>query len=183
MKNKKSNKKTMALMSLAMVISLPITSHAAEETKEEVPQNYEDSAVKEDSLNESTDSLSDKDDKELEGKKETTDNAKSDVTEETENSTSLSEEAKAVEEKATETTIEEEQTQDSPKDAVEEKEAFTLSEAQRQDLKDAGYTDSEIAEIEEEIANKLEANSSFDAQTLVDEKISEKTATLEMDEE
>lgn len=172
MKNKKSNKKTMALMSLAMVISLPITSHAAEETKEEVPQNYEDSAVEK-----STDSLSDKDDKGLasnEDKKETTDNAKSDVTEETENSTNLSEDEKDVEEKSTETTTEEEQTQDSPKDAVEEKKAFTLTDAQRQALKDADYTDSEIEKIEEEIANKIEEDSNLDSQALVDEKVAEK---------
>lgn len=62
---------------------------------------------------------------------------------------------------------------------VEDKEAFTLSEAQRQSLKEAGFTDSEIAGIEKEIANKLKANSSLNAQTLVDEKISEKTATEE----
>lgn len=54
---------------------------------------------------------------------------------------------------------------------VEDKEAFTLSEAQKQNLKEAGFTDSEIAEIEKEIANKLEADSSLNAQTLVDEKI------------
>ncbi|WP_308655042.1 Ig-like domain-containing protein, partial [uncultured Anaerococcus sp.] len=62
---------------------------------------------------------------------------------------------------------------------VEDKEAFTLTEAQKQALKKAGYTDSEIAGIEKEIANKLKANSSLNAQTLVDEKISEKTATEE----
>ena len=66
---------------------------------------------------------------------------------------------------------------------VEDKEAFTLSEAQKQNLKEAGFTDSEIAEIEKEIANKLEADSSLNAQTLVDEKISEKTDTLGMAEE
>ena len=66
---------------------------------------------------------------------------------------------------------------------VEEKEAFALTEEQRQALKEADFTDSEIAGIEKEIAKKLEDNSSLDAQTLVDDKISEKTATLEMDEE
>lgn len=66
---------------------------------------------------------------------------------------------------------------------VEEKEVFKLKEEQRQALEDADFTDSEIAEIEKEIANKLEADSSLNPQTLVDEKISEKTATLEMDEE
>ena len=66
---------------------------------------------------------------------------------------------------------------------VEEKEAFTLTEDQRKALKEAGYTDSEIAEIVKEIANKLEADSSLNAQTLVDEKISEKTDTLGMAEE
>uniref|UniRef100_UPI0027BA6115 Ig-like domain-containing protein n=1 Tax=Anaerococcus octavius TaxID=54007 RepID=UPI0027BA6115 len=66
---------------------------------------------------------------------------------------------------------------------VEEKEAFALTDAQRQALKEADFTDSEIAGIEEEIANKLEADSSLDAQTLVDEKISGKAATPEMDEE
>lgn len=100
MKNKKYNKKTMALMSLAMVISLPITSHAAEEPKDEIFQNYEESAVKEDSLNESTDSLSDKDNKELEseGKKETISSVESGVIDETEDSTNLSENTKDVEE-------------------------------------------------------------------------------------
>ena len=68
-------------------------------------------------------------------------------------------------------------------EASEDKEVFTLTEGQRQALKEADFTDSEIAEIEKEIANKLEADSSLNPQTLVDEKISEKTATLEMDEE
>ncbi|MDU3805803.1 MAG: Ig-like domain-containing protein, partial [Finegoldia magna] len=42
-----------------------------------------------------------------------------------------------------------------------------------------GFNDAEIAGIEKEIANKLKANSSLDAQTLVDEKISEKTPAAE----
>ena len=61
---------------------------------------------------------------------------------------------------------------------VEEKEAFALTEEQRQALKEADFTDSEIAGIEKEIAKKLEDNSSLDAQTLVDDKISEKQLHL-----
>ena len=99
--------------------------------------------------------------------------------------------APAKEEKPAETTEnteapkETEKTEEAPEEeaVVEEKEAFTLREEQRQALKEAGYTDSEIAEIEEEIANKLKANSSLDAQALVDEKIAEKTPALEMAEE
>ncbi|WP_105301796.1 Ig-like domain-containing protein [Anaerococcus marasmi] len=94
--------------------------------------------------------------------------------------------APAEEEKPAETTentgapTEKETTEEA---VVEDKEAFSLTKDQRQALKEAGFTDSEIAEIEKEIANKLEADSSLNAQTLVDEKISEKTDTLGMSEE
>ncbi|MDU6064687.1 MAG: Ig-like domain-containing protein, partial [Anaerococcus sp.] len=76
----------------------------------------------------------------------------------------------------TEATSQKEEASEEKKEAVVEgKEAFTLTEAQKQALKEAGFTDAEIAGIEKEIANKLKANSSLDAQTLVDEKISERT--------
>ena len=76
----------------------------------------------------------------------------------------------------TEATSQKEEASEEKKEAVVEgKEAFTLTEAQKQALKQAGFTDSEIEAIEKEIANKLKANSSLDAQTLVDEKISENT--------
>lgn len=76
----------------------------------------------------------------------------------------------------TEATSQKEEASEEKEEAVVEgKEAFTLTEAQKQALKQAGFTDAEIEGIEKEIANKLKANSSLDAQTLVDEKISEKT--------
>jgi len=75
------------------------------------------------------------------------------------------------------------ETETNTEDAPEEKEAFALTEEQKQALKEADFTDSEIAEIEKEIVKKLEADSSPDAQTLVDEKISEKASTLELAEE
>ncbi|MBS5360940.1 SdrD B-like domain-containing protein, partial [Finegoldia magna] len=76
----------------------------------------------------------------------------------------------------TEATSQKEEASEEKEEAVvEDKEAFTLTEAQKQALKQAGFTNAEIEGIEKEIANKLKANSSLDAQTLVDEKISEKT--------
>ena len=78
---------------------------------------------------------------------------------------------------ATETTSQKEEEQEEA--VVESKGAFTLTEAQKQALKEAGFTDAEIAGIETEIANKLKANSRLDAQTLVDEQISEKTPAEE----
>ncbi|MDU4018197.1 MAG: Ig-like domain-containing protein, partial [Finegoldia magna] len=80
----------------------------------------------------------------------------------------------------TEATSQKEEASEEKEEAVVEgKEAFTLTEAQKQALKQAGFTDSEIEAIEKEIANKLKANSSLDAQTLVDEKISENTPAAE----
>ncbi|WP_306485374.1 Ig-like domain-containing protein [Anaerococcus sp.] len=86
-------------------------------------------------------------------------------------------------EEAPEGTPAEETTTEDKEAVVENKEVFSLTEEQRQALKEADYTDSEIAGIEEEIANKLDADANLDAQTLVDEKISEKTPAFEMNEE
>ena len=58
-----------------------------------------------------------------------------------------------------------ETTTENKEDVVEEKEALTLTAAQRQNLKDAGYTDGEIEKIEEEVSNKLEEDASFDVGT------------------
>ena len=86
-------------------------------------------------------------------------------------------------EEAPEGTPAEETTTEDKEAVVENKEVFSLTDEQRQALKEADYTDSEIAGIEEEIANKLDADANLDAQTLVDEKISEKTPAFEMNEE
>ena len=86
-------------------------------------------------------------------------------------------------EEAPEGTPAEETTTEDKEAVVENKEVFSLTEEQRQALKEADYTDSEIAGIEEEIANKLDADANLDAQTLVDEKISKKTPAFEMNEE
>ena len=92
---------------------------------------------------------------------------------ETTENTEAPKEAETTEE-APEGTPAEETTTEDKEAVVENKEVFSLTEEQRQALKEADYTDSEIAGIEEEIANKLDADANLDAQTLVDEKISKK---------
>ena len=74
-----------------------------------------------------------------------------------------------------------ETTTENKEDVVEEKEALTLTAAQRQNLKDAGYTDGEIEKIEEEVSNKLEEDASFDVGTYLTQKVTEKSSELEMD--
>ena len=66
---------------------------------------------------------------------------------------------------------------------VEDKEAFTLSEAQKQNLKEAGFTDSEIAKIEKDIANEVLDDASFNVEAFLDGKVAEKAPALEMGEE
>lgn len=66
---------------------------------------------------------------------------------------------------------------------VEDKQVFTLTEEQKQALKEAGFTDSEIAEIEEEIAFELEADSKFDTDSFLKEIIAQKPSELEKSEE
>lgn len=67
----------------------------------------------------------------------------------------------------TEATTEEEAPEAKEEVVVEDKETFTLSEEQRQALKDANFTDSEIAEIEEEIAVELKADPNFDTDSFL----------------
>ena len=66
--------------------------------------------------------------------------------------------------------------------AVVEKEVFTLTEEQRQNLKEAGFTDSEITEIEEEITGELEADPKFDTDSFLKEITEQKAAEAEMGE-
>ena len=87
----------------------------------------------------------------------------------------------------TEAPTEKETTEEAPEEkeeaVVEDKEAFTLTEDQKQALKEADFTDSEIAKIEEEIANNVLADSNFDVEAFLDEKVAEKAPALEMGEE
>ena len=167
MKNNKSNKKAVTILSLAMVLALPITSNAdGQETEENAlnTQNYMGGGT-ETKLEEEVRKI---------------------LADEPEITLSVEEETPAVdskEELPEETSAEEtpaDETNTENKEAVEEeKEAFTLTDAQRQALKEAGYTDSEIEKIEAEIANKLDVDANLDAQALVYEKISEKTHAAE----
>ncbi len=68
-------------------------------------------------------------------------------------------------------------------EASEDKEAFALTDAQRQALKEADFTDDEITDIEEEIAFELEADSNFDIDSFLKEIIAQKASELEMSEE
>ena len=87
----------------------------------------------------------------------------------------------------TEAPKEAEATEEAPEEkeeaVVEDKEAFTLSEEQRQALKDADFTDREIEKIEEEIANEVLADAKFDVEAFIDEKVAENAPALEMGEE
>ena len=167
MKNNNSNKKAVTILSLAMVLALPITSHAdGEKTEENVQNTPNYTGV-------GTETKLEAEIREI-------------LEEEPEITLSVEEETPAVdskEEAPEETSAEEtpaDETNTENKEAVkEEKEAFTLTDAQRQALKEAGFTDSEIAGIEKEIAKQKLADANFDAQTLVDEKISEKTPAAE----
>ena len=77
----------------------------------------------------------------------------------------------------------EETTTENKEAAVEEKEVFTLTDAQKQNLKEAGFTDSEIKEIEAEIASELEADPKFDTDSFLKEITEQKAAELEKSEE
>ena len=68
-------------------------------------------------------------------------------------------------------------------EASEDKEAFTLTEEQKQALKEAGFTDDEIAEIEEEISGELEADPKFDTDSFLKEITAQKASELEKSEE
>ncbi len=154
-----------------MVLALPITSHAdGEKTEENVQNTPNYTGV-------GTETKLEAEIREI-------------LEEEPEITLSVEEETPAVdskEELPEETSAEEtpaDETNTENKEAVEEeKEAFTLTDAQRQALKEAGYTDSEIEKIEAEIANKLDVDANLDAQALVDEKVAEKTPALELAEE
>ncbi|MDU1316282.1 Ig-like domain-containing protein, partial [Anaerococcus hydrogenalis] len=65
---------------------------------------------------------------------------------------------------------------DSKEAVVEEKEAFKLTDAQRQALKDANFTDGEIAKIEEDIANSIAENPNIDVDAILNKKIQEANA-------
>ncbi|WP_040398002.1 Ig-like domain-containing protein [Anaerococcus senegalensis] len=61
----------------------------------------------------------------------------------------------------------------SKEDVVEEKESFKLTDSQRQALKNANFTDGEIAKIEEDIANSLAEDSNLDVDAILNKKIQE----------
>ena len=65
---------------------------------------------------------------------------------------------------------------------AEEKVAFTLKEAQKQNLKEAGFTDSEIAEIEEEIVGEVEADPKFDTDSFLKVITEQKASEAELGE-
>ncbi|MDU2709355.1 MAG: Ig-like domain-containing protein, partial [Finegoldia magna] len=80
----------------------------------------------------------------------------------------------------TEATSQKEEASEEKKEAVVEgKEAFTLTEAQKQALKEAGFTDAEIAGIEKEIANQKLADANFDAEDFLNKKLAEKKPAAE----
>lgn len=84
----------------------------------------------------------------------------------------------------TEATSQKEEASEEKEEAVvEDKEAFTLTEAQKQALKQAGFTDAEIEGIEKEIALELEADPNFDTDSFLKEIIAQKASELEMSEE
>ena len=88
---------------------------------------------------------------------------------------------------STEAPKETEKTEEAPEATdeapVEEKEAFTLTDAQKKNLKEAGFTDEEVAEIEEEIAGELEKDPKFDTDSFLKEITEQKAAELEKSEE
>ena len=80
----------------------------------------------------------------------------------------------------TEATSQKEESSEEKEEAVVEgKEAFTLTEAQKQALKQAGFTDAEIEGIEKEIANQKLANANFDAEDFLNKKLAERTSAAE----
>ena len=83
----------------------------------------------------------------------------------------------------TEAPKETEETSEKEEAVVEEKEAFTLTEEQKQALKEADFTDSEIEKIEEEIAGELKADSNFDTDSFLKDIIDQKASELEKSEE
>lgn len=84
----------------------------------------------------------------------------------------------------TEATSQKEEASEEKEEAVvEDKEAFTLTEAQKQALKQAGFTDAEIEGIEKEIALELEADPNFDTDSFLKEITAQKASDLEVSEE
>ena len=86
-------------------------------------------------------------------------------------------------EEAPEGTPAEETTTEDKEAVVENKEVFSLTDEQRQALKEADYTDSEIAKIEKDIANEVLDDASFNVEAFLDGKVAEKAPALEMGEE
>ncbi|MDU5977820.1 MAG: Ig-like domain-containing protein, partial [Finegoldia magna] len=77
----------------------------------------------------------------------------------------------------TETTSQKEEATEEKEEAViEGKEAFKLTDSQRQALKNASFTDGEIAKIEEDIANSLAENPNIDVDAKLNKKIQEANA-------
>ena len=178
MKNKKSNKKTMALMSLAMVISLPIiTSHAAEEATDEKPlivQNDIEEKTTEEKLTEATSEEETTGEESVEAEANEESSSKAEANEEAVADKEVNEASLDLEQ----ATSEDEKSEEADKTSSEEKaeEKFTLSQAQKQSLEEAGFTDSEIANIESSIDNSLKENKEFDVDGFINEKISSKKA-------
>ncbi|MDU2220321.1 Ig-like domain-containing protein [Finegoldia magna] len=80
----------------------------------------------------------------------------------------------------TEATSQTEEATNSEEEAVVEgKEAFTLTEAQKQALKQAGFTDAEIEGIEKEIAKHKLDDANFDAEDFLNKKLAEKKSAAE----
>ena len=80
----------------------------------------------------------------------------------------------------TEATSQTEEATNSEEEAVVEgKEAFTLTEAQKQALKQAGFTDAEIEGIEKEIAKHKLDDANFDAEDFLNKKLAEKKPAAE----
>lgn len=71
-------------------------------------------------------------------------------------------------------TVEDTQAQDNV-EQIEDVKDLQLSEAQKARLRDAGYTDQEIASIEAEAKAKKQADENFDVDAFVAQKVAEKT--------
>lgn len=171
MKNNNSNKKAVTILSLAMVLALPITSHADGEKTEENVQNtpnYTGVGTETKLEAEIREILEEEPEITLSVEEETP---------EVDSKEELPEETSAEETPAEETNTENKEA------VVEEKEAFTLTEEQKQALKDADFTDDEITEVEQEIAGELELDPKFDIDSFLEEIIAQKTSELEMSEE
>ena len=79
----------------------------------------------------------------------------------------------------TEATSQKEEASEEKEEAVVEgKEAFTLTEAQKQVLKQAGFTDAEIEGIEISIKKSLAENPDFDVDEFITAKVNEKNQLM-----